>query len=445
MQPRGTGAIPLPPRPNLEQYHNRAKSLVKACCSGEPAAVRNWARQWLDALAALHDAGDTANTPRNLERKHIDREVEEIEKDAREGGLTSDNGSGSCSLADAQLFLARLHDFASWPKFAKHIQELASASSPDSEFERAADAVVTGDATTLAASLRENPALVQAHSARDHGATLLHYIAANGHEGYRQKSPRNAVEIARLLLDAGAQPDALAHMYGVDTTPMDMLVSSAPPDIAGVQVPLVHTLVDYGAAVNGPEDNESPIMTAFRFHYPLAAQALAARGARVDNVITAAALGRVELVDAFVTDDGSLEPEVPLVNVRWPRLPCDPKVHLAYALTWAATWGRADVVELLLRKGVDPNGKDDDASALHFAAAHGHMDIVRLLMKYGASLETRNTYDGTVLSGVLWYAYNAPVPGVSYSAVVRALLEAGARVDVYPEMQGYVDEVLQRG
>jgi len=39
---------------------------------------------------------------------------------------------------------------------------------------------------------------------RRHHATLLHYVGANGIESFRQKTPANAVDIARLLLDAGA-------------------------------------------------------------------------------------------------------------------------------------------------------------------------------------------------------------------------------------------------
>ena len=98
----------------------------------------------------------------------------------------------------------------------------------------------------------------------------------------------------------------------------------------------------------------------------------------------------------------------------------------------------------MLRKGVDPERKDDDATALHFAAAYGHMDIVRLLLRYGASLETLNSYDGTVLSGTLWYAYNAPVPGVDYPAVVRELIALGARVERVPDLKHHVDTVLAR-
>jgi len=446
MEPRGTDAIPLPPRPNLEQYHNRAKSLVKACKSGDPNAVREWARQWLESLAALSRDAEVASRlvadeTRGL-RRNLDRELGKIERDARDSGILAAQSTDGCTLTNAQLFLARLHDFASWPRFVAHLEALARANSADAEFEAAADAVVTGDLSTLREMLQRNPELARARSARDHHATLLHYTAANGHEGWRQKTPKNAVDVARLLLDAGSEPDAIAHMYGGDATTMDMLVSSVHPHAAGVQVALVDILVDYGASLDGVEDNSSPLMTAFRFHYPLAAEELARRGARVDNVIAAAALGRTDLVDAFIADDGTLRPEVRLAQVRWPRLPRDPRVHLGYALTYAATWGRREVVELMLRKGVDPSGKDDDATALHFAAAYGHLDIVRLLVQRGASLETLNSYEGTVLSGTVWYAHNAPAPGVDYPAVIRELIRLGARVDAFPGLKARVDELL---
>ena len=119
MQPRGTDAIPLPPRASLEQYHNRAKGLLKACKSGDGAVVRAWARQWLESLAALTDSASTDAAPktadqiRRLYRKEIDSQVDRIERDARESGLLSDNDTVRCSLADAQLFIARLHDFVS--------------------------------------------------------------------------------------------------------------------------------------------------------------------------------------------------------------------------------------------------------------------------------------------------------------------------------------------
>ena len=56
-------------------------------------------------------------------------------------------------------------------------------------FERAADAVVDGDVDVLRALLREHPELATARSSRPHRCTLLHYLAANGVEGERQKTP----------------------------------------------------------------------------------------------------------------------------------------------------------------------------------------------------------------------------------------------------------------
>src|SRR5205823_1062064 len=126
-----------------------------------------------------------------------------------------------------------------------------------------------------------------------HRATLLHYVAANGVEGYRQKTPKRAVEIATALLKAGADADALADMYGGHYTTMSMLVSSCHPAQAGLQIALVETLVDFGAAVEarGSDRYGSPLMTALVFGYRDTAEALVRRGARVDHIAAAGGLG----------------------------------------------------------------------------------------------------------------------------------------------------------
>lgn len=448
MKTRYTDAIPLAPRPSLDQYKMLAKDLVKAARARDRSTIRDWATDWIERLARLQALTPTpeyvvVGSPATPDRKRINRAADEIARDIETSRLrASDGAEATATLSEAQLVIARLHGFESWPKFMRHIEARDDASSPESQFESAADAIVTGDLATLEQLIAKNPRLVHARSTRDHRATLLHYVAANGHEGFRQRTPKNAVAIARILLEAGAEPDALAEMYDYQCTTMEMLVSSVHPHAAGVQATLVETLIDFGAAVNGVENDGSPLMTAFRFHYPRAADALVRRGAKTDNVISAAAVGRVDLVDAFVDEQGNLRPDVPLANVKWPRLPKDPVVHLGYAIAWACTFGPSAVVELLLRKGVDPEGRDDDGTALHTAAGHGRMDLVRLLVRYGASLEARNSYGGTVLGATLWYAFNAPVPGVDYTLVVRELLELGARVDAYPELKERVDALL---
>ena len=47
-----------------------------------------------------------------------------------------------------------------------------------------------------------------------------------------------------------------------------------------------------------------------------------------------------------------------------------------------------------------------------------------------------------MLDATIWFARNAPMEGVDYAGVVRELLELGARVDVYPELQEHVAAVL---
>jgi ankyrin repeat protein len=447
MHVRGTNAIPPAPRPSLAQYRRLAKDLTKVCRTRDTEAIRGWATAWIERLARLQNQTVTPDYlvegSRQLDKERINSEVDSIVRDAIDSRLPDGTPDARHpTLSEAQFFLARLHGFESWPRFVNFIEARRHAGSPISQFESAADAVVTGDVAALTKWIRENPLLVRERSAREHHATLLHYVAANGHEGFRQRTPKNAVEIARVLLAAGAEPDAVAEMYGHHATTMQMLVSSAHPHAAGMQVALVETLLDFGADVNGVEDNGSPLMTALRFHYPAVAETLARRGARIDNVIAAAALGRIDLVERFVHDDGTLQADVPLASGPWPRLSKDPAEHLGYALTWACAFGRDQVVELLLRKGVDPSGHDDDATALHFAAAHGRMNLVRLLLQHGASLETLNSYGGTVLDGTIWYALNSPIAGVDYAAVIRELIDAGARVDVYPEMTVYVAAVL---
>ena len=184
-----------------------------------------------------------------------------------------------------------------------------------------------------------------------HRATLLHYVAANGVEGYRQRTPGNAVAVARTLLDAGAAPDAVADMYGGSCTTMSMLVSSDHPARAGVQVALVDTLVDFGASVEPQGDGSwaSPLLTALTFGFPDAAEALVRRGARVETAAAAAGLNRPADLDRLL----------PIASAE--------DRHRALAL--AAQLGHPAIVERLLDAGEDPNRYNPKAGHSHTHAA----------------------------------------------------------------------------
>ena len=296
------------------------------------------------------------------------------------------------ALDDTRVALARWYTFADWSRLAEYVRAVTTEGSPVALFESAVEAIINGDAPALSMLQRDHSELVRARSTRVtwqdphvHAATLLHYIAANGVEGHRQKSPKNAVEIATLLLKAGAEVDALAYMYGGEATTMSMLVSSTPPARAGVQIPLLHTLIDFGASVEdrGKGEWTSPLMTALAFGFSDTARALVERGARVGSLAAAAGLGRVDEVQRLLPEADALGR------------------HRALAL--AAQHGYSDIVGLLLDAGEDPNrfnpkGNHAHSTPLHQAVLAGHDSVVRLLVERGAHVDIHDQiYRGTAL------------------------------------------------
>jgi len=298
---------------------------------------------------------------------------------------------------DARLSVARSYEYPDWPHLEAHVSAAADPASPVGRFERAVDAVITGDLDTLRLALDRDPGLATARSTRvtnrdppRHGATLLHYIAANGVEGYRQKTPPNAVAIARTLLQAGSDPNALAWMYGGEHATLSMLVSSSPPADAGLQPALVDTLVDFGASLEpvGSGEWTSPLIVALAFGFLDTAETLVRRGARIDSLAAAAGLGRLAEVRA--------------------RLPGASSEDRHRALALAAQHGHAAVVAVLLDAGESPDRYNParfhaHSTPLHQAALAGHEDVVRLLVSRGARLDLEDTIYGATPLG--WAIY----------------------------------------
>src|SRR5215831_18068386 len=293
-------ALPLPPRPNIEQYKKLARDFQHACKSAEPAAVRAWAARWAEALARLQGRAVTPEVQRE-----IGSDVERVERQWRDIQKSKEQAS-HCTLAGAQFFIARCHGFASWPKFAKHLDALARANSPVSHFESAVDAIVSGNIVALEKRLSENPELVRTRSTREHRSTLLHYVSANGVEDFRQKTPKNIVEITKVLLEADADVNAQSDAYGGRSTTLGLAATSWHPQQAGVQLPLMELLIERGAIIDGP-DGGSAVNGCLHNGRGAAAEFFADHGAKLD-LEAAAGVGRLDVVKGFFNDDGTLKP-----------------------------------------------------------------------------------------------------------------------------------------
>jgi ankyrin repeat protein len=333
------------------------------------------------------------------------------------------------TLATAQLVIARSHGFANWPRFVAHLDRLAHTGADVAAFEAAADAIVSGDEAALRRLLREHSELSRARSTREHHAALLHYISANGVENYRQRSPKNIVAIARLLLDAGAEVDAEAEVYGGGCTTLGLVATSTPPRVAGVQLPLIELLLEHGARIEHPNlagNDHGAVMACLANGCPEAAEYLARRGAHV-GFVEAAALGSLDQVLAHVQER---DVAVELLNE---------------AFRYACGYGRTEVAEFLIERGADlSDGPGDGQTGLHYAVISGHLDTVRMLLRHHPPLEAHNMYGGTPLGQALWSAAHGGDPEV-YVEIIAALIAAGAKVPAWhPPVNGKVDALLAR-
>ena len=146
------------------------------------------------------------------------------------------------TIEQARTSMAREYGYSNWSDV-----EMKGNVLLDSDFESAVEHVVHGQLAELKVLLSSRPELARQQSQFGHKATLLHYIGANGVETQRQVTPYNAVEIAQCLIDAGADVNAIANMYG-GATVIGLVESSAHPANAGVTESLVSMLRECGAS-----------------------------------------------------------------------------------------------------------------------------------------------------------------------------------------------------
>jgi ankyrin repeat protein len=380
-------------------------------------SVNPVAAVWKAAADAVV-AGDVPTLERLL-REHEPMLRTECPPSSWPGGLAPDY-----SAADARSIVVRNHDFESWDQFATYADALKDGESPIAQFERAVDAIVAGDADALKRLLRHNPDLIRARSTRRHHSTLLHYVGANGVESFRQRTPQNAVQIAEILLEAGAEVDAVADMYGGGATTLGLAATSIHPKVAGVLHAMIDVLLAHGARIDAPGSGGGHTLVngCLANGREDAAEFLAGRGAPLD-LEGAAGVGRLDIVKSFFNPDGSLKETATMAQMK-------------DGFTWACEYGRTAVVEYLLDRGIDageilprPHGQ----TGLHWAAHGGHVATVRALLARGAPVDVTDQRFGATPLG--WALHGRSerqqdaAANDAYLDVVALLVAAGAPVE----------------
>ena len=153
------------------------------------------------------------------------------------------------------------------------------------------EALRTGDVDALADLLDANPGLASARIQDDRGCLRTPLHIATDWPGYFPNGP----VVVRVLLAAGADPDA-PFMGGVHAeTPLHWAASSDDVDVA-------EALLEGGANVEAPGGSiaGTPLSNAVAFGCWHVARLLVAHGARIDTLWQAAALGATQRVDALL-------------------------------------------------------------------------------------------------------------------------------------------------
>jgi ankyrin repeat protein len=204
------------------------------------------------------------------------------------------------------------------------------------------------------------------------GTTALHWAAYV-----------DDVELAKMLLDAGAKPDAV-NRYGMTV----MAQACVNGDGGMVELLLAHG-ADPNQALPG---GETPLMTASRTGKVAAVRALLAKGAAVD---AKEARGQTAIV--WAAAEGNVEAARELI-----RTGANFKIRLNSGMTpllLAVREGKMEMVRLLLQAGADvnetlqppPGGRlggpkpgRAGQSALHLAVENAHYELAAFLLDNGA-------------------------------------------------------------
>jgi ankyrin repeat protein len=370
--------ISLPDEPSLEQLRNQAKDLRRAVQAGNPEALAEVAERFPDAAPApfLPDAApapflpDAAPAPFPLHAAQLvvarrygfrswarlKRHLEIIDHYSRFPDRVQDDGAAS--LADAFLRLACLSYADDRPERWAEGRRLL-AEHPELTRDSVHAAAAAADTGSLRCLLAADPA-----AARREGGPYrwepLFYLAYARHDPAIEEGA--VLTAARLLLDAGADPNAGYLWHGLPT-PFTVLT--------GV----------FGEGELGPVRQPRHPHSIALARLLLQAGADPNDGQALYNRMFEPGHDHLELLFEFGLGTGDGGP--------WRRRlgeALDPPAQMVRGeLAWAITHGMTERVRLLVSHGVDLTVPfDNGATATQMAATTGHADLVGYLVEHGA-------------------------------------------------------------
>ncbi|HTL28760.1 MAG TPA: ankyrin repeat domain-containing protein [Tepidisphaeraceae bacterium] len=320
----------LPRRPSLALLSNLAKALQKA-----------------------HDA-------------HVPEAIARIKARHPRFGSATDEQIAQTPLAlrDAQLVIAREYGFEHWAAMKQHIASLQLVPDLDAPARQLIDAAGKGDAHAVARILDEHPDALNQLSGDDRKhnvfkTTALHRAADKGH-----------LEIVRLLLDRGADPDIRDE--GDNAMAMHFAAESGHLDV-------IKLLVERGADVNGFGDVHGwDIIGWATLHHKTHADVanyLLANGAQ-HNIFSAVAMGDVEAIRNLAPIRRDVI-DKPMAIWEARRRP----LHLAVMKH------QPTVIPVLLDLGADIEATDvDQLTPLDYATLRNEKACAEILLSRGARI-----------------------------------------------------------
>jgi len=254
----------------------------------------------------------------------------------------------------------------------------------DAIFLQAVEAIDTGNISLLKDLLDKHPRLVhnRAGTSDEEGyfkdPYLLWFVADNPIR--HPKLPANITEITASIIQKQKQENVSTMQFQLDYT-LGLVATGRIARESGVQIALMDLLIDEGAT---PGKGAGALAHGNKE----AAAHLIKRGGQL-TLSVALGLDRMNDVMRLLNDATASEKQT--------------------ALMTAAFYGKADMIDLLLKHGADPNGFIESpsgfhshASPLHQAVASGSLESVKRLVEAGASRDvTDKIYEGTPLEWAL--------------------------------------------